>query len=84
MDSIGGTPCQAMQASVIDTTDPYLVSLLFADLLSLHLITFLTLLVLLISLFLSSRYMLELKFIIYHRVANLSSQASSVDEWHNG
>ena len=81
MDSIVGTPWQVMQASVIDTIDPYLVCLLFADLLSLHLITFLMILVLFI---LSSRYMLELKFIIYHRVANLSSQASSVDEWHNG
>jgi len=27
--------------------------------------------------------MLELKFVIYDRVANLSSQASSVDVWHN-
>jgi len=31
------------------------------------------------SLFCSSRCILELKFAIYHRVASLSSQASSVD-----
>ena len=31
------------------------------------------------SFFFSSRYMLELEFVIYHRAASLSSQASSVD-----
>jgi len=40
----------------------------FADLLSLHLVTFFVT-------FFSSRCMLELRFAIYHRAASLSSQA---------
>ena len=52
---------------------PYLVSMLFADLLSLHLVTFLMFFILV---HFSSRSMLELKFAIYHRAASLSSQAS--------
>jgi len=49
-----------------------LVSLHFADLLSLHLVTS-------FSHFFSSRCMLELKFVIYHRAASLSLLASSID-----
>ena len=53
---------------------PYLVSLLFADLLYLYLITFLTFFVT----FLWCKF--EIKFVIYHRVVKTwSSQASSVD-----
>ena len=57
---------------------PYLVSMLCADLLSLHLVTFLMFffLSLFMSLFFSSRCMLELKFAIYYRAASLPSQAS--------
>ena len=56
------------------------VSMLFAELLFLHLVTY----ILNVSKsclchFFSSRCMLELKFGIYHRAASLSSQASSVD-----
>ena len=50
--------------------------MLFADLLSLHLVTFLMLLFLFMSLFFSSRCMLELKFAIYYTAASLPSQAS--------
>ena len=57
----------------------YLVSLLFADLLSLHLVIFLILFNLVYVTLYSNRYMLELKFQIYHRAVSLSSQASSVD-----
>ena len=60
---------------------PYLLSMLFADLLSLHLVTFLMFFFILVHVtFFSSRCMIELKFAIYHRAASLSSQASSVDE----
>jgi len=45
--------------------------MLFADLLSLNLVTFLMFFFLFMSLFLSSRCMLELKFAIYYRVASL-------------
>ena len=55
---------------------PYLVSMLFADLLSLHLVTFLMFFILVHVTFLSSRCMLELKFAIYYRAASLPSQAS--------
>jgi len=48
----------------------------FADLLSLHLVTFLTFFILVHVLFFSSRCMLELKFAIYYRAASLPSQAS--------
>jgi len=54
---------------------PHLVSILFADLLSL-IVTFLIFLFLFMSLFFSSRCMLELKFAIYYRAAGLPSQAS--------
>ena len=47
--------------------------MLFADLLSLHLVTFF---ILVHVTFFSSRCMLELKFAIYHRAATLPSQAS--------
>jgi len=50
----------------------------FADLLCLHVVTFLMVFSLFMSCF-SSRCMLELKFAIFHRAASLSSQASSVD-----
>jgi len=50
--------------------------MLFADLLSLHLVTFLMIFVLVHVTSFSSRCMLELKFAIYHRAASLSSQAS--------
>ena len=55
---------------------PYLFSMLFADLLSLHLVTFFSLVY--VPSF-SSWCMLEPEFAIYHRAASLSSQASSVD-----
>ena len=48
----------------------------FADLLSLHLVTFLMFFILVHVTFFSSRCMLELKFAIYYRAANLLSQAS--------
>ena len=50
--------------------------MLFADLLSLHLVTFLFFLFLFTSLFFSSRCILELKCAIYYRAASLPSQAS--------
>ena len=56
---------------------PYLVSMPFADLLSLRLVTFLMFLILVHVP--AGACMLELKFAIYHRAASLSSQASSVD-----
>ena len=52
------------------------LSMLFADLHSLHLVTFLMLFILVHVTFFSSKCMLELKFAIYHRAASLSSQAS--------
>ena len=56
---------------------PYLVSMFFADLLSLHLVTFLMFSFILVHVtFFSSRCMLELKFDIYHRAASLPSPAS--------
>ena len=55
---------------------PYLVCMLFADLLSLHLLTFLMFFILVHVTFFSSRCMLELKFAIYYRAASLPSQAS--------
>ena len=48
---------------------PYLVSMLFVDLLSPHLITFLMFLILVHVISFSSRCMLELKFAIYYRAA---------------
>jgi len=54
---------------------PYLVSMLFADLLiSLHLATFLMFFILVRVTSFSSRCMLELKFTIYYRAASLPSQ----------
>jgi len=56
--------------------------MLFADLLFVHLMTFLMFFFIIIIVHVtsfSSRCMLELKFAIYHRIASLSSQASSVD-----
>ena len=50
--------------------------MLFADLLSLHLVTFLMFLILVHVTYFSSRCMLELKFAIYYRAASLPSQAS--------
>ena len=50
--------------------------MLFADLLSLHLVTFLMFFILVHVTFLSSRCMLELKYVIYYRAASLPSQAS--------
>ena len=50
--------------------------MLFADLLSLHLVTFLMLFILVHVTFFSRRCMLELKFAIYYRAASLPSQAS--------
>ena len=50
--------------------------MLFADLLSLHLVTFLMFFILVHVTFFSSRCMLELKFAIYYRAASLPSQAS--------
>jgi len=55
---------------------PYLVSMLFADLVSLHLVTFLMFSILVHVTFFSSRCMLELKFAICYRTASLPSQAS--------
>ena len=49
--------------------------MLFADLLSLHLVTFLMFLIVHVTFF-SSRCMLELMFAIYYRAASLPSQAS--------
>ena len=54
---------------------PYFVSMLFADLLSLHLVTFLMFFILVHVTSFSSRCMLELKFAIYYRAASLPSQA---------
>ena len=56
---------------------PYLVSMLFADLLSLHLVTFLMFFVLVHVTFFSSRSMLELKFALCYRAASVPSQASN-------
>ena len=50
--------------------------MLFADLLSLHLVTFLMFYILVHVTFFSSRCMLELKFAINYRAASLPSQAS--------
>ena len=50
--------------------------MLFADLLSLHLVTFLMFFILVHVTSFSSRCMLELKFAIYYRAASLPSQAS--------
>ena len=50
--------------------------MLFADLLSLHLVTFLMFFTPVHVTFFSSRCMLELKFAIYYRAASLPSQAS--------
>ena len=50
--------------------------MLFADLLSLHLVTFLMLFIIVHVTFFSSRCMLELKFAIRYRAASLPSQAS--------
>ena len=51
--------------------------MLFADLLSLHLVTFLMFFFILVHItFFSSRCMLELKLAIYYRAASLPSQAS--------
>ena len=50
--------------------------MLFADLLSLHLVTFLMFFILVHVTFFSRRCMLELKFAIYYRAASLLSQAS--------
>ena len=50
--------------------------MLFADLLSLHLLTFLMFFILVHVTFFSSRCILELKFAIYYRAASLPSQAS--------
>ena len=54
---------------------PYLVSMLFADLLSLQLVTFLMFFICSCHFF-SGRCMLELMFAIYYKVASLPSQAS--------
>ena len=51
--------------------------MLFADMLSLHLLTFLMLFVLVHVASFSSRCMLELRFAIYHWAARLSTQASN-------
>ena len=50
--------------------------MLFADLLSLHLVTFLIFFILVHVTSFSSRCMLELKFAIYYRAVSLPSQAS--------
>jgi len=50
--------------------------MLFADLLSLHLLIFLMFFILVHVTFFSSRYMLELKFAICYQAASLPSQAS--------
>ena len=55
---------------------PYLVSMLFADLLSLHLVTLLMFFILVHVTFFSSRCMLELKFVICYRATCPPSQAS--------
>jgi len=47
--------------------------MLFADLLSLHLLTFLMFFILVDVIFFSSRCMLELKFVIYYRAASFPS-----------
>ena len=65
-----------MELCTILCYHPYLASMLFADLLSLHLLTFLMLFILVHVPFFSSRFMLELTFAIYYRVASLTSQAS--------
>jgi len=49
--------------------------MLFADLLSLHLVTLMFFIPVHVNFF-SSRCMLELKFAIYYRAASLPSQAS--------
>jgi len=50
--------------------------MLFADLLSLHLVTLLMFLFSYMSLFFSGRCIFELKFAIYYRAASLPSQVS--------
>jgi len=55
--------------------------MLFVDLLSLHLVTFLMFFILVHVTFFSSRCMLELKFAIYYRAASLPSQASYAVYW---
>ena len=50
--------------------------MLFADLLSLHLVTFLMFFIPVHATVFSSRCMLELKFAIYYRAASFPSQAS--------
>ena len=50
--------------------------MIFADVLSLHLVTFLMFFILVHVTFFSSRCMLKLKFAIYHRAASLPPQAS--------
>ena len=55
--------------------------MVFVDLLSLHLVTFLMLFILVHVTFFSSRCMLELKFAIYYRAASLPSQASYAVYW---
>ena len=54
---------------------PALLLCFFADLLSLHLVTFLMFFLVYVTFF-SSRCMLELKFAIYYRAASLPSQTS--------
>ena len=54
--------------------------MLFADLLSLHLVTFLMFLILVHVTFFSSRCMFELKFAIYYRAASLPSHAVLAEE----
>jgi len=55
--------------------------MLFADLLSLHLVTFLMFFILAHVTLFSSRCMLELKFAIYYRAASLPSQAFYMQYW---
>jgi len=69
-------PHQICRVELCTELFPYLVSTLFADLLSLHLVTFLMFFILVHVTFFSSRCMLELKFVIYYRAASLPSQAS--------
>jgi len=59
---------------------PYLVSILFADLLSLHLVTFLKFFIVHVTFF-GSRCMLELKFAIYHRAASLPMEHQPYFQW---
>jgi len=68
--------CRGLVYLLVLCGHPYLVPFLFTVLLSLHFVTYIFIVFLI---FFSGRCMLELKFAICHRVANLSSQASSVD-----